>query len=276
MRRSHPVRRVLISALVPVLMLGVAACGSDKPSTSKATEGAAASGTGADPGDEVKPEVFAKSIVEGMASSSTSHIEMQMKLSGLEVNASGEVDNSASPPEMAMSISMPMFGEKPIDMRLVDGKIYMNLGTMSGDNYYVIDVEDTESQLGDLSKLTDSYDPKKLAATFTEGASKIVYVGPEQVDSQSLEHYTVTMDTAKLSTLQDLGSSVTSTLPKTLEYDMWLDSQSRLAKVSIDLGKDLGTVDLAMSKWGEPVTIEAPPADQVTEMPKTGGLGLDA
>lgn len=273
MRGSRPLRTILSAVLVPLLLWGATACGSGSD-TKAGKDKVAADSFGVDPGGEVKAADFAKVLTDAMKSTKTSHLEMTMKLSALEATASGDVDQTTTPPEMAMTISMPMFGDQPMDMRLVDGKLYMNLGTMSGDNFYVIDPNDANSQLGDMSSLTDSYDPEKLAGLYTDGAQKVVYVGEEKVDGASLQHYTLTMDTTKLSNLQDLGSSVTATLPETIDYDMWLDSQNRLSKVAMDLGKDVGTIDLTMSNWNEPVTIEAPPADQVTEMPKSGGLGL--
>lgn len=273
MRGSRPLRTILSAVLVPLLLWGAAACGSGSD-TKAGKDKVAADSFGVDPGGEVKAADFAKVLTDAMKSTKTSHLEMTMKLSALEATASGDVDQTTTPPEMAMTISMPMFGDQPMDMRLVDGKLYMNLGTMSGDNFYVIDPNDANSQLGDMSSLTDSYNPEKLAGLYTDGAQKVVYVGEEKVDGASLQHYTLTMDTTKLSNLQDLGSSVTATLPETIDYDMWLDSQNRLSKVAMDLGKDVGTIDLTMSNWNEPVTIEAPPADQVTEMPKSGGLGL--
>ena len=62
------------------------------------------------------------------------------------------------------------------------------------------------------------------------------------------------------------GSGAADQLPSTLTYDLWTDDDGMLRQTKIALG-DLGSVTMTMSDWGDPVDIEAPPADDVMEMP---------
>ena len=48
-------------------------------------------------------------------------------------------------------------------------------------------------------------------------------------------------------------------MPKTFSYDLWLDDQSRLTKMAMDMGS-AGSMTMEMSGWGQDVSIEAPPA----------------
>jgi hypothetical protein len=52
-------------------------------------------------------------------------------------------------------------------------------------------------------------------------------------------------------------------MPKNLTYDMWLDDQDLLRRMQFEVAGQ--TVDMSMSKWGEPVSIEAPPAGKVVD-----------
>jgi hypothetical protein len=65
----------------------------------------------------------------------------------------------------------------------------------------------------------------------------------------------------------------TGSLPKTMQQDWWFDGDGLVRKFSSDFAGQ--AVTLTLSDWGEDVSIEAPPADQVTAMPggAAGGTG---
>jgi hypothetical protein len=54
-------------------------------------------------------------------------------------------------------------------------------------------------------------------------------------------------------------------MPKTIEYDVWVDEQALVRRMVLDL--DEGSVDMEMSEWGEPVSIKAPAAADLVEAP---------
>jgi hypothetical protein len=51
---------------------------------------------------------------------------------------------------------------------------------------------------------------------------------------------------------------------------MWFDAQGYFRQMGIDLG-DTGAFTAKFSNWGEKVSIEAPPADEVTDAPALPG-----
>ncbi|HET7066079.1 MAG TPA: hypothetical protein VFI21_00585, partial [Nocardioides sp.] len=57
-------------------------------------------------------------------------------------------------------------------------------------------------------------------------------------------------------------------MPKTVTYDMWLDSQSRMARFTM-LMKNVTRVSATYSDYGADVHIAAPAPSQVTEVPGT-------
>jgi hypothetical protein len=78
-------------------------------------------------------------------------------------------------------------------------------------------------------------------------------------------HYTVTINTARALAAnpafkgQDLSKLG---MPKTLHTDVWLDSDNRPVKMTVVIGTLL-SLEVHVSKYGEPVAVHAPPAGQV-------------
>ena len=96
-----------------------------------------------------------------------------------------------------------------------------------------------------------------------EGAiSEATYVGEDDVQGESLSHYSVEIDPAELVDGAEHLSQLAA--GSTLAVDLWFDGEDYLRQVEFD-AKQVGTVELSLSDWGADVAIEAPPADQVTQ-----------
>ncbi len=63
-------------------------------------------------------------------------------------------------------------------------------------------------------------------------------------------------------------------LPDSVTYDLWLDEEHRMAQTTMELPVQGMTtsVEMTVDDWGKDVSIEAPPADQVTDMPDLGAM----
>lgn len=269
-------RRTLALAATPMLLAALTACGgdsseqaSDEPAAASSTEAGTASeepsdgGDAVAEGDEVDKDQFLEDFMAAVDSATTAHMSMTTGAAGSEFTADGEVDYTTTPPEMAMTMSNPAMGDQTMDVRLIDDFFYLNLGQMSQNKFVKIDINDKNSPMGDMSQLTNSMDPVQSFEQFASGLDKVIYVGEESVDGEDLEHYVLTLDTTKVEMLQGTGAQG---LPKTLDYDLWLDSEDRMRQVKIDLG-ETGSVDMKIFDWDEPVEIEAPAEDEITSLP---------
>jgi hypothetical protein len=128
-------------------------------------------------------------------------------------------------------------------------------------------IDDPSSPLGDLGS---QLDPTTQFEAFADAVTEATYDGAVELDGETLDHYTATVDTAKL--LQQLPDAAVgqSGLPDSLTQEWWFDDEGRIRRFSSDFGGMAGSVSLSLSEWGEDVTIEAPPADQVTPMGQAG------
>lgn len=270
--RSVRTRRALAAIAAPLLVVSLAACGSDKSSDKNDDSSSAAESVPeVEPGEEVDAAEFVDALKAGAAEATTASFDMKMTAAGMDISAEGQIDYQADPPEMEISMTMPMLGQDPIKMVMVDGKAYMNMGALTDGKFIEADADDPNSPLGDTSELTDSMDPMKTFGDFEDGLTKVVYVGEESVGGDDTEHYTLSVDTTKLSgQFSDLASSGAE-IPEELEYDMWLDGDNNIRKLTFDLG-EMAAVEMTTSDWGESVDIEAPPASEITDMPAFGDL----
>jgi hypothetical protein len=277
MTRSIAARRTLAAAaLAPLLVAGLAACGDDDSGPqAKDSTPAAAVLTGLQKGDEVDPGDFVDTVSGGVKASTTAHMKMEVGLGSMgEMSGEGDLDYTADPPELAMTMDLPMAGGAKAEMRYVDGIFYMSLGDLSGGKFWKLDPSDADSPLGDMGSMLDQVDPLGSLEKVEPAIDTVTYVGDEDVDGQSLDHYELTVDPAEYAKAMDLPAEAKSQLPDELTYDIWLDDEHRLSKMHMDLpvaGTE-SSVDVTASDWGKDVTIEAPPADEVTEMPNLGSM----
>jgi len=195
-------------------------------------------------------------MTNAMKDKKTYHLTMDMSASGQAITGEGDVDMSdMNNPKM--SLTMKAMG---MDMKMVmlDKVSYMNLGTLSGNKWVKMDQASLAKKGGvDTSQLNPAESLEKSKAAIT----KVVFLG----EDSGLKHYQMTMDPTKIT-----GATAAGTGP--LTYDVWVDGDNLMNKMEMKLSAagTAGTIKMATSKWGEPVTIEAPPTSQITTM---AGIG---
>jgi hypothetical protein len=193
------------------------------------------------------------------------------------ITAQGQIDDTANPAEMAMTMTLPMGGGKPADLRFVGGILYMSMGNLTGGKFVKLDPKDPSGPLAGagLGQMLDQTDPAKMLTKMQAGISSVTYVGREDVSGRQLEHYRMSVDTAQV--LKSMGSAAASQapsgVPKTVTYDVWLDSQHRFAQMTMQLpvAGTKAAMKMELTDWGAPVHISAPPASQVTDPSQLSG-----
>jgi hypothetical protein len=273
-------QRLGLVAVTPLLLASVAACGSDTAdktasdtSTSTSASASASSDSGSsdsaapEAGDTVEPDTFVSMIKSGVENMTTAHVTMDMGGGQAALQADGDIDYAQSPPLMAMTMDMGAGQGNALKMevRMVDGILYMNMGQLSQNKFVKVDPQDPNGPLANMGDLQDSFDPTKAFDSFSQGVKQVTFKGEEDVDGETLEHYVMTLDTSKIAKMG--AASAQAGMPKQLDYDVWLDSDHRMRKAVIDLGQKVGTMTMAMDDFGKDVSIKEPPADQITSMP---------
>ncbi|GAA4715016.1 LppX_LprAFG lipoprotein [Nocardioides conyzicola] len=269
-RLPRPRRTAAALAVVSLLSVGLVGCGESDGSGSTAEDPAAAAVlANLDKGDQVDPADFVDTISDGLKASTTAHVTMKVGLGSMgEMSGEGDLDYTADPPAMAMTMDLPMAGSgTATEVRYVDGIFYMKLGGMSAGKFWKLDPSADDSPLGDMGHALDQLDPARTLEQIEPAIDRVTYAGDG--------HYELTVDPARVSKAMDLPAQASAQLPDSITYDVWLDDENRLSKMHMELpvaGSE-STVDLSASDWGKDVTIEAPPASDITEMPDLGSMG---
>ena len=268
-----PVRRPLAGlAAVPLLLTGLTACGDDPDSTAADPAGTSAQGAPAAdlaPGADVDAADFADLLAAGAARMTTAHLTMRSELGAAgSMTGEGDADYRGDRPVAVMTMTSDFSGD--LEVRLVDGALYVNLGDLSHDTFWKLDLDDPDNPFGALfSRL----DPRSAVDLLEQGLESVTYVGSDG----GLDHYRATVDPRPVldalggtGPMGKPGRAGAPAVPKSLDYDLWLDDEGRVTRLTSTMG-GLGSVELTMSDFGADVSVEAPPADQVTEMPPMFG-----
>lgn len=214
-----------------------------------------------DAGDPIEKSEFIDLYLAAMDKATTATMTMSFGGS-VSIEGTGSADFSTTPPAMKLSITDPTTGQKQ-EMIVVDGIMYLGL---QPNKYIEYDLSDPNSPLG--TSLTEQLDPTAMADVFEEGITESAYIGEDEIDGETMEHYRVKLDSKALLDEAELPSGApTDAVADELTFDMWFDDAGNFRRQEASLGVTGGSVELNYDNWGDPVDIVAPPKSQITKLP---------
>jgi len=98
-----------------------------------------------------------------------------------------------------------------------------------------------------------------LAIDAKGAVEKVEYAGTATVEGDKVDKYHVTVDSGSIAGA--LGAGAGADLPKSVTYDLYVDANHLVRRIEIDVAKQ--QITMTVSRWGEPVDIEVPPASQI-------------
>lgn len=301
MRRTLNVRRAAASFLAVPLALGaLVACGSDDgedketsagagPSasaspeagetdsgdpeadpTASATESGEQGGDGdpetepggeeQQPGTKISTEDF-MALLQGSLTG-TAHVTMRNEGGLVQSTSEGDMDFSSDPPSMDLTMNAPDMGGD-MHMVLLDDVIYMRMGDLSKGKYLKLDLNDPENMMGE--EMTAQLDPRTSLNMMKDAVTEVSYLGRTSLDGDQVDQYRAVIDPGRMFKDEEIPAD---SIPKRMTYEVWVDDDNRIRQVVTKAGKQLGSSIITYSDWGKKVTVKAPPASQVEEMPK--------
>jgi hypothetical protein len=164
-----------------------------------------------------------------------------------------------------------------MEMRLVDGSMYMNMGALLGPRAdSVLHGKDWVSV--DLSQMGASgrtQNPADMLQAL-RGAGNVREVGAEDIDGTPTTHYHAEIDVQKA--IDKVPEQYRATAQRGLKMlggggsfpvDVWIDHDGLPRRFAVDIevaGQASVKESIDYSDYGTDVTVEAPPADQVQSM----------
>jgi hypothetical protein len=256
------------TAAAVVLPLTLAGCGASQHASTAGDPAARSGSSTRAVHQRVDSADFVAMVKAGASKLTTATFTMTMDMSGQQISADGALDLTGESPAMAMSMNLGGTGTAE-DMRLVGGSMYIAVPGGNG-TFMKLDLSDPHGPLGSMGNTLGSLDPQSLLDQVSPAMfKKVVYDGTASVQGERLKRYTVTIDTGAVPMLKGMPSSATASLPKAMTYDMWLDGQGRMARLTMLMKKVL-SMTLRYSHFGAPVDIKAPDPSRVQAMPSTG------
>jgi hypothetical protein len=238
-------RSLAAVAACVLLVAALTGCGADKAKVSSGSPTAAVSGTGVD------IHQFVADVTGAMKAKGTAHMVMAI---GSSAGAVADVDYTSG---TAMRITMTT-GPQKVNVVLTGGVMYLQ--QTAGGKYLKIGKSDPA--LGGLLTQLSNIGPTASLTSMEPGIKRILDVGTVTIDGTRLTHYEITVDTAKAASAFGAAPDALSTgQPKTVTYDMYLDSGKLLRQIDMTVSGQ--KVEMKVSDWGKPVSIVAPPASQV-------------
>lgn len=235
-------------------------------------------GTGTDnaAGANLTKDNFSQQLTAAQSNAKSLHLSGNITAAGQALSLSGDLAiGDQSLKSLQADLTMKLQG-KSLEMILVDGSIYINgsdlgMTTSPGKPWIKASLSDSKNSMGSAyNQLLSQMDPANMSKAF-QAISTFNKVGSQSVDGVAATHYLVTVDTAKA--LKAMGMSqvgakplaqALASMPKTLSYDVWVDSSSRPVEIKTDFSGS--KLDLHFSNWGKAVTVKAPPASKVTTL----------
>ncbi|MFT4010175.1 MAG: LppX_LprAFG lipoprotein [Nocardioidaceae bacterium] len=268
--RTNLRTRAALATAVPLIAVGLAGCGGNDDTESAASgttptaEASESPSEMADTSDGSDPTALFADMLAAMKDKGTATVAMDLGTSG---NAKGQIDFASESP--AMSLTMSMSGMGGMEMRLVDGTMYMSMSPLTPTGKFV-KLDDSIPGMDQLSKSMDSmtqFTPEKSTEMMRDSLKSLKEVGTTDIDGESTTHYKVTVDASKSMKELELPTGSAAQVPKVVKYDMFVTSDSLLRRVQVNsMGQSI-TIDY--TDWGAPVTIEAPKASDLVELPGT-------
>ncbi|WP_182526549.1 LppX_LprAFG lipoprotein [Nocardioides dongkuii] len=285
-RRTLPARltarRLAVAAVAPLALGTLVACGGDdggttakEPAASSSPSEESSESADAEPtedtavaaGEEIEPEEFMDIFEAAFDEATTAHVTMDMSSAAGSIEAEGDADYTTTPPDMTLEMGGAALQGQTMDMRLVDGVMYMKMPAM-GEKFVKLDLNDPNNPLG--PGLTNQLDPRGMFDSFGDSLDEVVYQGEEDVDGETTDAYAVTVDAETV--LKSQGQEIPPgiEIPEQITYVMNFDEDGRYRRMVVEMGEALGDVTMDFTDWGADVTIEAPPKNQVTDFPGGG------
>lgn len=249
-------KKTIIGTVAVLSTLTAAGCGS-------------ASDVATDQGASLTKQNFASAMASATNQAKSVHMTGAFTVQGQKITMTADESlKGTSLKDFAVALTMSIGSMGDVEARVVGGVVYFNgakLGLPGSPSkpWVKVDLTDPTNPLGAAFSKVASMNPAELMKAF-QSISTLTKVGAESVDGVQATHYKVTVDTSKATSM--LGMPMDghmASMPKTLTYDVWVDSASQPVKVLMN--NPMFTVELHFSKWGEPVNVVAPPASQVSE-----------
>lgn len=238
-------RTTLLAATLLLLVLPAGCGGSDddQPPTDTVAVGASVA--------PVDKNAFVTDLLAAIDAYDSVHLSVRAGTMG-----SGEVDLSYPAGKTLIHVDADIARRGPSEFVIADGVVYIE--QTQGGKWSVLDGDDPS--YGSLLTTFTKIGPHESVAGLGRGIISVTRNGSRTVDGAELTAYRLEVDPSR-ATGAFKALAGTSGISEALTFDFFVDDADLLRLVEAQVGGEVTTV--ALTAWGEPVTIVVPSADQL-------------
>ena len=169
----------------------------------------------------------------------------------------------------ALSMDLPALGggdDEPVDLRMLDQKLYVNLGEATGGDFYRVDLAEDDDPVGvEFAAILDQADPVDQFGVLGDSATSFSADGDGgEIDGVPTTRYLLAIDPAVMYEAQGLDVETMVDLPETVDYILYVGADYLPRRMEVEV-PDIGTSSVEWSNWGKDVLIEVPDEDEITD-----------
>ncbi|MGB4137306.1 MAG: hypothetical protein WA971_12130 [Microbacterium sp.] len=255
-------RAIATTTIALVAGFGITACssgGTTTPESTKSTTDTQQSAPKA--GSAMTADDFTQRMNDAQLKAGSAHFTQMLTVAGAgEMKMNGEMKIGDDPSKTSMQFAGDMGGMQ-MEMRVVEGVTYMKMGELTQNKF---------AQMGDGSPfdgMAASGDLSAQLKLFKEALVDFAQDGSESIDGVEAKRYVLTLDTKKVlaSSAEEVPAEALDKIGDTLTYEIFVGPDDLPRKIAMDMA-GVPTV-MTFSKWGEPVDIQVPSAEEITDQP---------
>lgn len=267
-------RKPFLLAVATSAALALAGCGGAAPPAAAPAPAATAPAPAGAIGDAAQLSDALTTATQGKNSAT-----LKVELIAGEQTVDGEGAYSVEGGDIKMRLNLIVPDQNvSVELRLLDRTIYAKLPAASGAPVWVrLPVDANNPQTAEFAKLIDQIDVSKQFEQLRT-AGRLTGQGPDTLDGAPTTRYDLAVDVeraAATATNDAVRGQMTTLIQggvRTVYTQVWTDQAGlpRQIRTSYTIGNQSFLTTRKMSDWGAPVTIEAPPADQIQAIPPGG------
>ena len=260
-------KKSLVGFVAAAMLVGLSACGGSADTSGSEAKGKDAETVAAPAKDDpLTKENFVERLSAAQLKAKSAQMKMATTAAGTEMTIAGAVSIDEDVTKSKTKLTMDM-GTGQMEVRMVEGMMYLSMGEMTGNKFIKIDMTDPKDPLREqYGSLADQADPEAQLKVFRDALVKFENQGKDggEIDGVETTRIAMVLDTSKV--LKGKGEEVTkalSQMPKELEYVIYVVPDDLMRRMTMSVAKTDSTID--WTNWGEPVEVKAPSKDQITD-----------
>lgn len=271
MRARRSAVLVATAVAATLTLVGCSSASDDASSKpSRAVSAPADDASSAAPQDSGSVELteanFIETVAGSMSGDASYHTTMTASANGT-VAMTAEGDAAITGDDIAMAMTLSSQG-MDMEVRVVDGIWYMNLGELTQGKFVKVDPsDDSDPMAQSFAGITDQMDPSASVEATKDAVVSVTKSGAtEKLDGVDAQPYEVVVDTSKITgAMADTIAAAGTAVPDTFTYTYWVGPDNKPRKMVMDQAGT--TTEMTMTDWGKKVSVEAPAASDIVEMP---------